>query len=106
MCFHTDRRLCRLFELFTWLVEVTEDPPEPHDDVRVVWSVRYEPPQDEASATSYDHKSEGRKSTTKLEIQKDDIQAVVPISKVRHYSVKCGLGIRILDIRSCVTVKD
>ncbi|KRT83248.1 hypothetical protein AMK59_4705, partial [Oryctes borbonicus] len=77
-----------LFELFTWLVEISEDAPEPYEDAKVVWTAKFEPPQDEASGTGVivggaieSHKSEGRKSTTKLDIQKDDIQAVVPISK-------------------------
>lgn len=75
----------RLFELFTWLVEISEDAPEPYEDAKVVWTVKFEPSQDESSANE-PHKSEGRKSTTKLDIQKDDIQAVVPISKVRDGS--------------------
>lgn len=68
-------------ELFTWLLEVTED--EIYEGARIVWTARFEPAQAEeqlfhASA----QRSEGRKFTTRFEIQKDDIQAVVPISKV------------------------
>lgn len=68
-------------ELFTWLLEVTEDAAEPYEDVRVVWSARFEPAQDE-SVPSESHRENTRKATSRLDIQKDDIQAVVPISKV------------------------
>nr|XP_022906136.1 transmembrane protein 132E [Onthophagus taurus] len=68
-----------LFELFTWLVEISEDAPEPYDDAKVVWTAKFEPPSDVEAAG--EHKTDGRKTTMKLDIQKDDIQAVVPISK-------------------------
>lgn len=68
-------------ELFTWLLEVTEDGADIYDGARIVWTARFEPHQEEADLEI--HRGEGRKSTTRFEIQKDDIQAVVPISKVR-----------------------
>ncbi|XP_017768079.1 PREDICTED: transmembrane protein 132D isoform X2 [Nicrophorus vespilloides] len=76
-----------VFELFTWLVEITEDAAEPYEDAKIVWSARYEPHQDEsagggaAGGTNEPHRMGGTKSATRLDIQKDDIQAVVPISK-------------------------
>ncbi|KAF2903265.1 hypothetical protein ILUMI_02914, partial [Ignelater luminosus] len=67
-------------ELFTWLIEVSEDAAELYEGARVVWSMKLEPHQDEGDP-SESHRNEGRKSTTRLDVQKDDIQAVVPISK-------------------------
>lgn len=70
----------RVLELFTWLVEVSEDAAELYEGARLVWSARFEPHQEEGEPEN--HRTEGRKPTTRLDIQKDDIQAVVPISKV------------------------
>lgn len=70
-----------VIELFTWLIEVTEDAAELYEGARVVWSVKLEPHQDDGESPE-SHRVEGRKSTTRLDVQKDDIQAVVPISKV------------------------
>ena len=67
-------------ELFTWLLEITEDATEVYDGARIVWTARFEPHQDNTELEI--HRTEGRKSTTRFEIQNDDIQAVVPISKV------------------------
>lgn len=63
---------CRAIELFTWLAEISEDAAE-YDGAKIVWSVKFEPHQED---------TEGRKNFTKLDVEKDDIQAVVPISKV------------------------
>nr|XP_008197339.1 PREDICTED: transmembrane protein 132B isoform X2 [Tribolium castaneum] len=67
-------------ELFTWLIEVGEDDSEPYEGARIVWTAKFEPHQDEADNGEV-HRTEGRKSTTRFDVQKDDIQAVVPISK-------------------------
>lgn len=75
-----------MLELFTWLVEVTEDAAELYEGARLVWSARFEPHQEEG-AEPENHRTEGRKPTTRLDIQKDDIQAVVPISKVRFLTL-------------------
>ncbi|XP_048519028.1 transmembrane protein 132E-like [Dendroctonus ponderosae] len=67
-------------ELFTWLLEVTED--EIYEGARIVWTARFEPAQlEEQLFHSSAQRSDSRKFTTRFEIQKDDIQAVVPISK-------------------------
>ncbi|XP_066247683.1 transmembrane protein 132E [Euwallacea similis] len=68
-----------VMELFTWLLEVAEDGAEIYDGARVVWTARFEPHLEEGEIEI--HRGEGRKSTTRFEVQKDDIQAVVPISK-------------------------
>lgn len=77
-----------VLELFTWLVEISE---EPEEEARIVWSARYEPhseePASQHNGANVEHRQGGTKTTTKWDIQKDDIQAVVPISKV---SVYCG----------------
>ncbi|KAJ8913830.1 hypothetical protein NQ315_003739, partial [Exocentrus adspersus] len=67
-------------ELFTWLLEITEDAAEVYDGAKIVWTVRFEPHLEE-SENADAHRTEGRKSTSRFDIQKDDIQAVVPISK-------------------------
>ncbi|XP_050310274.1 transmembrane protein 132E [Anthonomus grandis grandis] len=64
-------------ELFTCLLEVAEE--EIIDAARIVWNARFEPHPDDSDQDT--HREEGRKSITKFDIQKDDIQAVVPISK-------------------------
>lgn len=51
----------------------------------MIWTARYEPHQDDQDGVET-HRAEGKKSTIRFEVQKDDIQAVVPISKV---SVGC-----------------
>lgn len=71
----------RVTELFTWMLEITEDATEQYDGARIVWSARFEPHQED-SETLETHRGEGKKTTTRFDIQKDDIQAVVPISKV------------------------
>lgn len=72
-----------IMELFSWLIEISEDATELHEGTRIVWSARFEPHQDQDQdrADIEMHRSEGKKSTTRFEVQKDDIQAVVPISK-------------------------
>lgn len=73
--------------MFSWLLEVVEDSAELWDEGRIVWSVRYVLEGQERRAHHL-HKDqaavrdERKKITARLEIQKDDIQAVLPISKV------------------------
>lgn len=76
------------------LLEASEESVESNwDGGRVVCSVRYilEGEEDNASMTNshqpgqhhhHHHNMERRKLQARLEIQKDDIQAVLPISKV------------------------
>lgn len=96
--------------MFSWLLEVVEDSSDLWDGGRIVWSVRYvlEGPENGASFVRgganirqlhggrSHHVGNGRsrplrdgileenrrKLTARLEIQKDDIQSVLPISKV------------------------
>lgn len=87
-------------ELFTWLAEISEDAAE-YDGAKIVWSVKFEPHQED---------TEGRKNFTKLDVEKDDIQAVVPISKV-SVIIRAGFSIhearhekardRLLYLQSC-----
>lgn len=67
-------------ELFTWLIEISEDAIENYDKSKIVWSARYEPYREQESDDEV--LREGRRLISRFEIQKDDIQAVVPISKV------------------------
>lgn len=68
-------------ELFSWLIEVGEEDPGAYEGARIVWTAKFEPHQDDSENIEI-HRTEGRKSTTRFDVQKDDIQAVVPISKV------------------------
>lgn len=81
--------------MFAWLVEVVEDSAELWDEGRLVWSVRYvlegadRPRQHHSSLSQRDsshrttkEEDTRKKITARFEIQKDDIQAVLPISKV------------------------
>lgn len=67
-------------EIFTWLLEITEEAAEPYEDAKIAWSARFEPQEDTENGDN--QRTESKKATTRLDIQKDDIQAVVPISKV------------------------
>lgn len=91
------------------LLEASEDSMDGSwDGGKIVWSVRYEfqgEDEKDSQLTGVDqlqqrmqhqlqhhhhHHAEKRKLQVRLEIQKDDIQAVLPISKVMHFSdVKC-----------------
>ncbi|OXA52948.1 hypothetical protein Fcan01_12010 [Folsomia candida] len=73
-------------EVFNWILEAAEEAGDDWDGGRVVWILRYviQPSAD----TSWMKKDpfanfsdERHKLTTRLEIQKDDIQAVLPIAK-------------------------
>lgn len=81
-------------EIMTMLLEASEEGMESNwDGGHIVWFVRYalEGEQDNSSLANanqmgqqnhHHHHMEKRKLQTRLEIQKDDIQAVLPISKV------------------------
>ena len=87
--------LCRSAEeILTMLLEASDEDVESNwDGGRVACSVRYlfEGEEDNASMSSshqpgqhhhHHHNMERRKVQARLEIEKDDIQAVLPISKV------------------------
>ncbi|XP_046420331.1 transmembrane protein 132E isoform X1 [Neodiprion virginianus] len=74
-------------EILTMLLEASEEGAGgSRDGGRVVWSVRYElEGEDEdgspSGSSQHHHNIDRRKLQARLEIQKDDIQAVLPISK-------------------------
>lgn len=80
-----------VMEVFSWLLEVSNDTKEYWDGGRVIWSVSYvhDGPKmkldlstESSQTSSTGLQEEGRKKiVAKLEIQKDDIQAVLPIAK-------------------------
>lgn len=78
-----------MVEVFSWLLEVANDTKEHWDGARIVWSVSYvhDGPKAKELSTSSEviqpHEESRKKLIAKLEIQKDDIQSVLPISKVR-----------------------
>lgn len=74
-------------EVFNWILEAAEEAGDHWDGGRVVWILRYviEPSADEnwmKKDPFTNFGDERHKLTTRLEIQKDDIQAVMPIAKV------------------------
>ncbi|ETN60007.1 hypothetical protein AND_008382 [Anopheles darlingi] len=80
----------RVLEIFSWMLEVANDTKEHWDGGRIIWSVSYvhDGPKSKdlsselAVASSTATHEEGRKKiVAKIEIQKDDIQAVLPIAK-------------------------
>lgn len=78
----------RIVEVFSWLLEVANDTKEHWDGARIVWSVSYVhdgPKAKDLSSSEviHPHDDHRKKLIAKLEIQKDDIQSVLPISKVR-----------------------
>lgn len=82
-----------MVEVFSWLLEVANDTKEHWDGGKIVWSVSYVhdgPKLKDLSIESANGPEETRKKlVAKLEIQKDDIQAVLPISKVHVCIVFC-----------------
>lgn len=73
----------RIEEIFTWLLEVADDAKELIDGGKIVWSVNYvyESPKDSSLDTPSDDSK--KRAIAKLEVNKDDIQAVLPMAKVR-----------------------
>lgn len=84
--------ISRVVEVFSWLLEVANDTKEHWDGGKIVWSVSYVhdgPKLKDLSTEGVTSPEETRKKlVAKLEIQKDDIQAVLPISKVLFPSVR------------------
>lgn len=75
--------------MFSWLLEVANDTKEHWDGARIVWSVSYVsdgPKTKDISTETLPHEETRKKLIAKLEIQKDDIQSVLPISKVNTLS--------------------
>ena len=75
----------RIVEVFSWLLEVANDTKEHWDGARIVWSVSYVhdgPKSKDISAEIQPNEESRKRLIAKLEIQKDDIQSVLPISKV------------------------
>ncbi|XP_052863901.1 transmembrane protein 132D [Anopheles cruzii] len=80
----------RALEVFSWMLEVANDTKEHLDGGRIIWSVSYvhDGPKikdlsaESIATTSTAAHEEGKKKiVAKLDIQKDDIQAVLPIAK-------------------------
>lgn len=91
--------------MFSWLLEVANDTKEHWDGGRIVWSVSYvnDGPKlamkDDGTVmeTRGGHHQEEimrKKLIAKLDIQKDDIQAVLPISKVRKWFKRVARGFK------------
>lgn len=72
-------------EIFSWLLEVANDTKEHQDSGRIIWSVSYVhdgPKLRDMPAEDTGQDEHRKRLIAKVEIQKDDIQAVLPIAKV------------------------
>jgi transmembrane protein 132 len=85
--FSLSLRPFRIVEVFSWLLEVANDTKEHWDGAKIHWSVSYvhdgPKAKDLSTEVNNPHEAHRKKLIAKLEIQKDDIQSVLPISKVR-----------------------
>ncbi|XP_034668116.1 transmembrane protein 132E [Drosophila subobscura] len=72
------------FEVFSWLLEVAEDTNDIVDGGKIVWSVThvYDTPKDKDSSELIATDDTKKRLIAKLEINKDDIQAVLPMAKI------------------------
>ncbi|XP_063707081.1 transmembrane protein 132E [Culicoides brevitarsis] len=76
----------KIIEVFSWLIEVANDTKEHFDSGRIVWSVSYvhdgpKLKENPEIGEKREHEEPRKKLIAKVDIQKDDIQAVLPISK-------------------------
>ncbi|KAH8235439.1 hypothetical protein KR032_000201, partial [Drosophila birchii] len=73
-----------VFEVFSWLLEVAEDTNDIVDGGKIVWSVThvYDTPKDKDSGELVTTDDTKKRLIAKLEINKDDIQAVLPMAKI------------------------
>jgi len=73
-----------VFEVFSWLLEVAEDTNDIVDGGKIVWSVThvYDTPKDKDSGELVIPDDNKKRLIAKLEINKDDIQAVLPMAKI------------------------
>ncbi|XP_023037165.1 transmembrane protein 132E isoform X1 [Drosophila willistoni] len=73
-----------VFEVFSWLLEVADDNNDIMDGGKIVWSVThvYDTPKDKDSSEIIATDDTKKRLIAKLEINKDDIQAVLPMAKI------------------------
>ncbi|XP_034489824.1 transmembrane protein 132E [Drosophila innubila] len=73
-----------VYEVFSWLLEVADDTNDILDGGKIVWSVThvYDTPKDKDSSELIAPDDTKKRLIAKLEINKDDIQAVLPMAKI------------------------
>ncbi|XP_061395404.1 transmembrane protein 132E, partial [Musca vetustissima] len=71
----------RIDEIFTWLLEVADDTKELIDGGKIVWSVTYIYDNPRESSLEIAPEDNKKRIIAKLEVNKDDIQAVLPMAK-------------------------
>ncbi|KAH8396363.1 hypothetical protein KR222_009292, partial [Zaprionus bogoriensis] len=73
-----------VYEVFSWLLEVADDTNDILDGGKIVWSVThvYDAPKDKDSTELIAPDDTKKRLIAKLEINKDDIQAVLPMAKI------------------------
>ena len=75
----------RVNEIFTWLLEVADDTKDLTEGVKIVWSVIYTYDNLKDVSIELPHEDNKKRIIAKLEVNKDDIQAVLPMAKVYNY---------------------
>lgn len=82
---HFRNYFCSSVEVYSWLLELGDGVVDVLDGGRIVWYVSYvyksDKSKNQISASTVADESKKR-LTTKLEVNKDDIQAVLPMAKV------------------------
>ncbi|XP_058978950.1 transmembrane protein 132B isoform X1 [Musca domestica] len=71
----------RIDEIFTWLLEVADDTKDLVDGGKIVWSVTYIYDNPRESSLEIAPDDNKKRIIAKLEVNKDDIQAVLPMAK-------------------------
>lgn len=69
-------------EIFTWLLEVADDTKDLVEGGKIVWSVSYIYDSPKDSLVDISPEESKKRTITKLEVNKDDVQAVLPMAKV------------------------
>lgn len=69
-------------EVFTWLLEVADDTKDLIEGGKIVWSVTYIYDNPKDSLAELSPEDNKKRIIAKLEVNKDDIQAVLPMAKV------------------------
>ncbi|XP_065366340.1 transmembrane protein 132B [Calliphora vicina] len=71
----------RVNEVFTWLLEVADDTKDLIEGGKIVWSVTYIYDNPKDSLADLSPEDNKKRIIAKLEVNKDDIQAVLPMAK-------------------------
>lgn len=82
----------RTHEIFSWLLQVSNDLKDIEDSGKIVWTVTYVFENSKIKDTLVEKataEETKRKLIGKVDINKDDIQAVIPMAKVIFIAIDC-----------------